>query len=844
MPIVFLFCLNIGIQSASAITCGDCEKCTAQNCTGYTCTDWANVCVKEDKVCAEYGDYCAGWETLCSGSWDYVCQGYGDYCGGWELQCTEMANVCIEYGDYCAGWETLCTGSWENVCQGWSNVCTNYASVCNGYTSVCNGYVPVCTNWVFIFGFPICLNWTNVCTGYHSECTGWHSECTNWKKECTGGYKKQCNGMEYTQCTGGWIYGCVGGYENKCIGVWANVCVGGWIWDCVEGYVYKCVGILYDQCTGGWIYDCVSWNTTCTEWENQCVNTECAEFTCDSCTSYCSGSDSDCGCASCTDCNAQDACVGKDYHDYSCSGNSCSVNITADASGCKGCNSAADCTDYSVGECIDSSSKIASIECNANNKCFYTTESALTGGATTLHNGGLYQYNSCDGNYYLLKYGGQSCETHCEGNDLYIPGIWEGGIEKGCNWNVSSCGPCGCSASGCVASGLGPCPDYCENSNLFINGIECGGKCVWGEPLHCDHGCASPDCAYAPGGCAPSCTGYTCGNAECAGCPFCSVSCPDVCFGEIFETGGYVSNNEKSEMTCFYANQEWCGDGCCVGPPPLPPSCFWGQKSCGWGGGGCGMNEMGYQCKGPSGCTEEICSKGDTYCEVDPVNCPIFGPSNDDPTAVINYSPSDTIYTNETNFTLKGDDSYDDDGFIAKYSWSIPSLGRTKDSVDISDTDFFLGNPAKGIHPVILIVTDNENGTDRADGSFTVIQALTADFEWTPEFPIRNEEVDFTDLSAGDNIVNWSWTFQDGEPSTYSTGNFDERHPQNIKFTSHGSKEVTLTITDSLGKTAFDKDDVNVKIPLPKWKETHPKTENIFDDPFLIFASLFEYFEG
>jgi hypothetical protein len=645
--------------------------------------------------------------------------------------------------------------------------------------------------------------------------------------------------MEYTQCTGGWTYGCVGGYEDRCIGVWANICTGGWIWDCVEGYNYQCVGMLTDQCTGGWTYGCVNWNTTCTEWENQCINMECTEFTCNSCASYCSGSDSDCGCTSCADCSAQNRCEGTTYNEYHCSGNSCVVNKIENASGCKICNNADDCTAYSIGQCIDSSSKIASIGCNADNRCFYTTESALAGEATTLHNGGLYQYNSCDGNYYLLRYNDQPCETHCEGNELYVPGIWESGVSEGCNWNVSSCGPCGCSVSGCVASGPGPCPDFCENSNLFINGIECGGKCVWGEPLHCDYGCASPDCKYAPGGCAPSCTGYTCSNAECAGCPFCSVSCPDVCFGEIFETGGYVSNNEDSYMTCFYANQEWCGDDCCPGPiPPPPPSCQWNNKGC--GGVGCNPDRFGYKCEGPGGCTEEKCSLGSTYCgAIDPVNCPIGPPSppgNNDPTAVIDYFPSDTITTDENNFTLKGGNSFDSDGFITNYFFNISSLGRSQSS---GDPDFFLGNPAVGVHPVALEVTDNENGKNTATGSFTVIQALTADFEWEPEFPLRDKEVDFTDLSAGD-IVNWSWTFEDGD---VPAGEKNKQHPKNIKFISQGKKEVKLTITDNLLNSDIKTKYVDVKIPMPNWKEIHPKTENIFDNPFLIFASLFEYIE-
>ncbi len=734
IPIIFLFCLNIGIQTTSA--CGSCERCTSQSCD-----EWGEDCVEHSNwVCDEEG-----------------CTGYGDIA-------TNCHNECVSGMDY------VCIGGMDYVCTDWNP--------------------GQCYAW----------NYQGNCSLYGGAyCEEGHYECSEYGWHC---------------------------------GVWGYVC----------DYDYGCTS-----------YGCVSGHTE--TWEECTPNDTCVGvWSCDSCSSYCSGSDSSCGCTSCVDCNAQDGCVGNNYHNYSCSGNSCAANIITNAAGCKTCNGAADCTDYSVGECIDASSKIASIGCNADGRCFYTTESALDGGATTLHNGGLYQYNSCDGSYYLLyQSNGQSCETHCEGNELYIPGIWESGVGEGCNWNIESCGSCGCSSSGCVADGSYDCPDFCEDSNLFTNGLACGGKCIYMEPLHCDHGCASPDCALAPGGCAASCTGYTCGNAECSGCPFCSVSCPDVCFGSIFETGGYVSNNENSNMACFYANQEWCGDGCCAGPgdPPPPPSCSWSLRGCGFGG--CpAATHKGRICVGVGGCAEDVCSLGSIECVFD-ASCGGGGPVNNPPTARIDClddpsnSPSCNIYTDE-NITLKGGNSSDSDGFITNYFFNIPSLGRSQNS---GNPDFFLGNPAAGVHIATLIVTDNNGASSNlVNKNFTVVQALTADFDWDPEFPLRDEAVDFTDLSAGD-IVSRLWTFEDGD---IPIGEETKQHPQNIKFNSQGSKEVTLTIIDSLSNSATETKYIGVKIPMPDWRETHPKqekekkykpkTENIFNDPFLIFASLIEYFEG
>ncbi len=744
-PIIFLLCLNIGVQTVLAVTCSDCERCTSQSCDewGETCTEHSRY-VCDEEGCTGYGDIVTNCRDVCESGWETVCQ-------NWSI-------------GVCQGWEDVCESGWSDCCPGGVNVST----------MECNG--------------------------------GWQQCCSLWGRECTGGYADEC--------TGGWVDHCA---------LWGREC----------DYDYGCTS-----------YGCVSGHTE--TWEECTPNDRCVGgWSCNSCSSYCSGDDSSCGCTSCADCNTQDGCVGANYHNYSCSGNSCAANITENASGCKTCDSAADCTDYSVGECIDASSKISSVGCNANSNCFYTTKSALEGGATTLHDGGLYQYNSCDGNYYLLHQpNGQSCETHCEGNDLYIPGIWESGVDKGCNWNVESCGLCGCSSSGCVANGSFDCPDYCENSNLFTNGLACGGKCIYMESLHCDHGCASPDCAYAPGGCAASCTGYTCGNAECAGCPFCSVSCPDVCFGSIYETGGYVSNNENSNMTCFYANGEWCGNGCCAGPgdPPEPPSCSWELQGCGYGG--CpATTHKGKLCVGDvTNCVEDVCALGDIECVPD-ASCGGAGPVNIPPTAIIDCldDPSNppicNIYTGE-NITLKSGNSFDPDGFITNYFFNIPSLGRSQNS---GNPDFFLGNPAAGDHTATLIVTDNEGASSSLVArNFTVVQALTADFDWDPEFPLRNEEVDFNNLSAGD-IVSWLWTFGDGD---VPAGEENRQHPQNIKFNSQGSKEITLTVIDSLSNSTTKTKYIDVKIPMPNWRETHPKSENIFDDPFLIFASLFEYFEG
>ena len=68
------------------------------------------------------------------------------------------------------------------------------------------------------------------------------------------------------------------------------------------------------------------------------------------------------------------------------------------------------------------------------------------------------------------------------------------------------------------------------------------------------------------------------------------------------------------------------------------------------------------------------------------------------------------------------------------------------------------------------------------------------DFSWLPKDPIVNQSTHFTDKSqafGGASIISWSWTFQDGEPSSSSFQNPITR------FLSVGSKKVTLSVWDS-----------------------------------------------
>ncbi len=72
---------------------------------------------------------------------------------------------------------------------------------------------------------------------------------------------------------------------------------------------------------------------------------------------------------------------------------------------------------------------------------------------------------------------------------------------------------------------------------------------------------------------------------------------------------------------------------------------------------------------------------------------------------------------------------------------------------------------------------------------------LTADFDYNPLNPSAYDTVTFTDQSTvtGATIVNWTWTFGDGDSSYL-------QNPTH-QYTTDGKYPVTLTVTDDLGHT-------------------------------------------
>jgi hypothetical protein len=128
-------------------------------------------------------------------------------------------------------------------------------------------------------------------------------------------------------------------------------------------------------------------------------------------------------------------------------------------------------------------------------------------------------------------------------------------------------------------------------------------------------------------------------------------------------------------------------------------------------------------------------------------------------------------------------------------------------------------------------------------------------FSWCPTYPAVYQSTQFCSVTeagvcdaatcapptdetecydAAGNVVNcanWSWVFTHATspldstpPAEISGSTFEYRNPREIKFQSSGSKNVTLTVTDS-APTSYQCTKtlpVNVGLPLPQWKEIPP----------------------
>lgn len=217
------------------------------------------------------------------------------------------------------------------------------------------------------------------------------------------------------------------------------------------------------------------------------------------------------------------------------------------------------------------------------------------------------------------------------------------------------------------------------------------------------------------------------------------------------------------------------------------------------------------------------------------------GNLNDPPTASISCDPSGCNSTNCLGYTgcpfTLINDSTDPEGQsdIIKSEWDILNWGGPSDLTCTSPNALcnFTPQPlSSGNYTVKLFVEDAAGQSDTATKNFTIFQEAIADFKCSLNNstwqdcenmnPNAQVAVYFSDQSLPSEgailIISREWSFEDGLP----VGSSDNETNPLTHFQSLGSKKVSLTVTDNLGRITKETKYIEVKGPFPKYREVPP----------------------
>jgi len=277
----------------------------------------------------------------------------------------------------------------------------------------------------------------------------------------------------------------------------------------VCGYC-SCTPNDYRSCYGGDAY-----------WYDSCGNRGSLADDCTSCEycyygycyNNCSGSDTSCGCTSCSNCNSSDGCVGTTYRDYYCSGTSCTYSSSYNDSRClksqgETCSYSSECqSGYCVdGYCCNSSCSGDCRSCAMSGyegscRCYYSGDdpesdcygTGTCGGTCNGSCGCQYPSTSvtcsslqdCDYLNYYYQLGTQSptATEYCYYRDYADTYRYCNGSGSCATLNCSysnslkySCGTCKyISSSNCTDGTQGSCTNYSQGTSCGTD-KECDGN--------------------------------------------------------------------------------------------------------------------------------------------------------------------------------------------------------------------------------------------------------------------------------------------------------------------------------------------------------------------------------
>jgi PKD repeat protein len=162
------------------------------------------------------------------------------------------------------------------------------------------------------------------------------------------------------------------------------------------------------------------------------------------------------------------------------------------------------------------------------------------------------------------------------------------------------------------------------------------------------------------------------------------------------------------------------------------------------------------------------------------------------PVASFTASPT-TVYLGEV-INFDASNSFDPDGYITSYFWDFGDGTNATDVILVSHT-----YADHGTYTVTLTVTDNDNKTDSATDTMTVLnRPPTPFFTASPLTVNTSDPVSFNATGSYDSdgtIDSYFWDFGDGANAT-------DAILINHTYVNLGTYTVTLTVTDNDNKTA------------------------------------------
>lgn len=140
-------------------------------------------------------------------------------------------------------------------------------------------------------------------------------------------------------------------------------------------------------------------------------------------------------------------------------------------------------------------------------------------------------------------------------------------------------------------------------------------------------------------------------------------------------------------------------------------------------------------------------------------------------------------------------------GPIARRSWSFGD-GATSGETNPSYRFATAGNYTVTL--TVFAADNTQSSTSRTISVMPAQPALEASFNWNPQSPTTNDNIQFSDASSG--ATSWSWNFGDGTSS-------NQRHPLK-RYSAGGVYNVTLTVGDG-SRTASRTAAINVASGAP-----------------------------